>query len=131
MIRYDGQVYRSSFNRDGFKVASGGYVSVTVPGSYQGELSGICGINGVSAGAQNFVLPSGQKADVNYGKSNWQLGGYGGPNTKLSKWHLAWRPSVENCMFSKQECQNNLRDQASNRGRFIMTPWGRVDTNGM
>jgi hypothetical protein len=131
MIRYDGQVYRGSFNKDGFKVSSGGYVSVTVPGSYQGEMSGICGINGLSKGAQNFALPDGKVADVNYGKSNWELGGYGGPNTKLSQWHLSWRPSLETCMFSKQECEDNIKDKIANKNRFINTVFGRVDTRAI
>jgi len=131
MIRYDGQVYHGSFNKDGFKVSSGGYVSVTVPGSYQGEMVGICGVNGLSAGAQNFILPSGKLADVNYGQRNWQLGGYGGPNTKLSKWHLSWRPSMQDCMFSKSDCANNLKDQVGRKYRFVSTPWGRIDTSAM
>jgi hypothetical protein len=129
MIRYDGQLYHGSLDKDGFKVSSGGYVSVTVPGSYQGEMSGICGINGLSKGAQNFVLPDGNVADVNYGSNNWELGGYGGPNTKLSQWHLSWRPSLETCMFSKQECQDNLKDQVANKNRFINTVFGIVDTS--
>jgi hypothetical protein len=131
MIRYDGQLYHGSFNKDGFKVSSGGYVSVTVPGSYQGEMSGICGINGLSKGAQNFVLPGGNVADVDYGKNNWELGGYGGPNTKLSQWHLSWRPSLETCMFSKQECQDNIKDRISNKNRFVNTVFGRVDTRAV
>lgn len=131
MIRYDGQVYRGNFNKDGFVVRSGGYVSVTVPGSYQGEMVGICGLNGQSSGAVNFKLPSGAVADINYGQSNWALGGYGGPNSKLSKWHLSWRPSVNECMFSKQECQANLKDQVANRNRYVMTAFGRIDTRAM
>lgn len=131
MIRYDGQVYRGNFNKDGFVVRSGGYVSVTVPGSYQGEMVGICGVNGPSSGAVNFKLPSGANADVNYGKSNWALGGYGGPNSKLSRWHLSWRPSLNECMFSRQECQANLKDQAANRNRYVMTVFGRIDTRAM
>ena len=131
MIRYDGQVYRGNFNKDGFVVRSGGYVSVTVPGSYQGEMVGICGLNGQSSGAVNFKLPSGAIADINYGQSNWALGGYGGPNSKLSKWHLSWRPSLNECMFSRQECQANLKDQAVNRNRYVMTAFGRIDTRAM
>jgi hypothetical protein len=130
MIRYDGQVYHGSFNRDGFVVKSGGYVSVTVPGSYEGEMIGICGSNGPRAGPVNFKLPNGQLADVNYGKRNWGIGGYGGPYSKLSRWHLSWRPSVENCMFSKAECQRNLASQGGYR-RFIHTPFGRIDMNQM
>lgn len=131
MIRYDGKVYHGSFSKDGFSVRSGGYVSVTVPGSYQGEMIGICGANGPSGGSVNFKLPSGKAADINYGKSNWQLGGYGGPNSKLSKWHLSWRPSLDECMFSRQECQNNLKDQAVNKKRYVMTAFGRIDTSAI
>ena len=131
MIRYDGQVYHGSFNKDGFKVSSGGYVSVTVPGSYQGEMSGICGINGLSKGAQNFALPGGNVADVDYGKNNWELGGYGGPNTKLSKWHLSWRPTLDTCMFSKKECEENIKDKIANKNRFVNTVFGRVDTRAV
>jgi hypothetical protein len=131
MIRYDGKVYHANFNSNGFIVRSGGYVSVTVPGSYQGEMLGICGANGPSGGAVNFKLPNGQLADVSYGKHNWALGGYGGPNSKMSRWHLAWRPSMETCMFSKADCQRYLRDQNGAKNRFVRTVFGRVDMNAL
>jgi hypothetical protein len=130
MVRYAGQVFHGSFARDGFIVISGpSAVSVTVPGQYQGSMMGICGENGASASAANFKLPNGSLADVNYKQANWALGGYGGPYSKLSSWHLSWKPSLENCMFSKTECANNLK--SVNRvsvPRFISTPWGVIDT---
>ena len=129
MIRYDGVVYRNNFAKDGFSVSSGNsWVSVTVPGAYQGEMMGICGANGVSRAASNFILPSGAKADVAYGSSNWEFGGYGGANTKLSRWHLAWRPLVEDCMFSKADCQKNARPMGvASKPVWVRTPWGRVN----
>ena len=130
MIRYDGKTYHNNFNKDGFIVRGGNsFVSVTVPGSYQGEMTGICGDANPRSSPSNFKLPSGAVADVNYGKPNWQIGGYGGPFTKLSKWHLAWRPSLAQCMFSKSDCRTNLRDQLNkSRTRYVNTPFGRVDT---
>ena len=130
MVRYAGQVYHGSFARDGFIVIGGpGAVSVTVPGQYQGSMMGICGENGVSASAANFKLPNGSVADVNYKQPNWALGGYGGPYSKLSSWHLSWKPSLENCMFSKTDCANNLKSKKLvSVPRFISTPWGVIDT---
>ena len=130
MVRYAGQVFHGSFARDGFIVVGGpGAVSVTVPGSYQGSMMGICGENGPSASAANFKLPNGSLADVNYKQANWALGGYGGPYSKLSSWHLSWKPSLENCMFSAAECANNLKSKKLvSVPRFISTPWGVIDT---
>jgi hypothetical protein len=130
MVRYAGQVFHGSFARDGFIVIGGpGAVSVTVPGQYQGSMMGICGENGVAASAANFKLPNGALADVNYKQANWALGGYGGPYSKLSSWHLSWKPSLETCMFSKTECANNLKSKKLvSVPRFISTPWGMIDT---
>lgn len=129
MIRYDDKLYHNNFNKDGFIVKAGNsFVSVTIPGSYQGEMSGICGDANPNASSSNFKLPNGEIADVNYGKPNWQIGGYGGPFTKLSKWHLAWRPSLSKCMFSQNECKKNLLDQTRSKHRYINTPFGRIDT---
>ena len=130
-IRYAGVVYHGSFKKDGFDVQSGpSWVSVTVPGRYQNRMMGICGANAVSAGSHNFKLPNKSLANVNYGQVKWQVAGYGGRNTKLSKWQLSWRPTVAECMFSASECQNNLRDISEGRKRrFISTPFGTLDTN--
>ena len=130
MIRYDGKIYHNNFNKNGFIVRGGNTaVSVTVPGSYQGEMTGICGDANPKSSPSNFRLPSGAIADVNYGKPNWQIGGYGGPFTKLSKWHLSWRPSLSQCMFSQSDCRKNIQSQLTNsRNRYVNTPFGRVDT---
>jgi hypothetical protein len=130
MVRYAGQVFHGSFARDGFIVIGGpGAVSVTVPGQYQGSMMGICGENGVAASAANFKLPNGALADVNYKQANWALGGYGGPYSKLSLWHLSWKPTLGNCMFSATECANNLKSKKLvSVQRFISTPWGVIDT---
>jgi hypothetical protein len=131
-IRYDGKIYHNSFSKNGFVVRSGpSYVSVTVPGTYENDMVGICGANGPKASANNFKSPNGKLFDVNYGKRNWQLGGYGGSFTKMSRWHLSWRPSVDNCMFSKKECTDNIKDKNTARIRFVRTPWGRIDTNAL
>jgi hypothetical protein len=130
MIRYDGKIYHNNFNKNGFIVRGGNTaVSVTVPGSYQGEMTGICGDANPRSSPSNFKLPSGAIADVNYGKPNWQIGGYGGPFTKLSRWHLSWRPSLSQCMFSQSDCRKNLQAQLNkSRNRYVNTPFGRVDT---
>jgi len=130
-IRYAGQIYHGRFKADGFSVQSGpSWVSVTVPGRYENKMTGICGQNSASAGMYNYKLPNNNVADVNYGKAQWAIGGYGGRNTKLSKWQLAWRPSLADCMFSVKECANNLQDITERkRRRFISTPFGVIDTN--
>jgi hypothetical protein len=65
---------------------------------------------------------------VNYGKKNWGLAGYGGPATKLSLWHLSWRPTVSQCLFPPADCLSNLRPRSPSVKRFISTPWGVIDT---
>lgn len=129
VTKYADQTFRSSFRRDGFSVQVGpSFVSVTVPGTYENRMLGICGADRPSAGPHNFKLPSGALADVNYGKKNWALGGYGGPMTKLSQWHLSWRPPVASCLFPPAECLANLRPRSPSTKRFISTPWGVIDT---
>jgi hypothetical protein len=129
VTKYADQTFRSSFSRDGFSVQVGpSFVSVTVPGTYENRMLGICGADRPSAGPHNFKLPSGALADVNYGKPNWALGGYGGPMTKLSQWHLSWRPPISSCFFPPAECLANLRPRSPSAKRFISTPWGVIDT---
>ncbi len=129
VTKYADQTFRSSFRRDGFSVQVGpSFVSVTVPGTYENRMLGICGADRPSAGPHNFKLPSGALADVNYGKKNWALGGYGGPMTKLSQWHLSWRPPISACLFPPAECLVNLRPRSPSTKRFISTPWGVIDT---
>jgi hypothetical protein len=128
-IRYKGRVYHNSFSQDGFSVYGNGYVVVTVPGRYQDRMEGICGQNGWHRSSANFKLPDGSLADVNYGKHMWEVGGYGGPHSKLSKWQLAWRPTLEDCMFPRADCERNLRHGGGRKQRFVHTPWGRIDTN--
>jgi hypothetical protein len=108
-VRYNGVVYTSNMNKDGFIVRQDGTtLSVTVPPTYENGMTGICGTNSPVKGAHNFRLPDNTVADVDYGKPSWEMGGYGGPNTKLSRWHLAWKPSLADCLFSIDECKANL-----------------------
>lgn len=108
-IRYDGNIYTSSFSKDGFSVQqSGTTLVVAVPASYEGEMMGICGEDTPVQGVHNFRTPDGAIADVEYGQRGWEMGGYGGPNTKLSRWHLSWKPSLDQCMFSVNDCKANL-----------------------
>jgi hypothetical protein len=108
-IRYGSDVYTSSFSKDGFSVQqSGTTLTVTAPASYEGQMMGICGEDTPFQGNHNFRTPDGNIADVNYGQRGWEMGGYGGPNTKLSRWHLAWKPSLNQCLFSANECKTNL-----------------------
>jgi hypothetical protein len=127
-IRYQGKVYTNSFNQDGIRVSGGGQVTVTVPGWYTYRMEGVCGTNSPKAGAHNFQLPSGEAADVEYGRGNWAMGGYGGRGSKMSKWHLAWRPSVDECMFSRAQCSSNVADLAAAK-RQIVTKFGTVDVS--
>ena len=108
-IRYGGKVYTSNFNMDGFVVRQDGTtLSVTVPPSTEGGMTGVCGSNMAVKGVQNFLMPDGSVADIDYGKRGWEMGGYGGPYTKLSKWQLAWKPKLEDCLFDINECKANL-----------------------
>ncbi len=108
-IRYGNNIYTFNFNAGGFLVSqSGSSLSITVPGSYEGLMMGVCGEDTPIKGAHNFKGPNGVVMDVDYGKPNWEMGGHGGPDTKLSKWHLSWKPSLDQCMFGLDECKKNL-----------------------
>lgn len=108
-VRYGNNVYTSNFNQDGLIVKQDGTtLTVTVPPNYENEMTGVCGEDTPNKGAHNFKLPNGDLADVDYGKSGWEMGGYGGPNTKLSKWHLSWKPTLDTCLFTLNECKSNL-----------------------
>lgn len=108
-IRYGGKVYTSNFKMDGYIVRQDGTtLSVTVPPTTEGVMTGVCGANTADKGAQNFLMPDGSVADIDYGKKGWDMGGYGGPNTKLSRWQLAWKPKLEDCLFDINECKSNL-----------------------
>ena len=108
-IRYGNNVYTSRFSGDGFIVnQEGTSLSVTVPGSYEGSMMGICGEDTPLKGAHNYKGPDGIIMNVNYGKPGWEMGGYGGPNTLLSKWHLSWKPSIADCLFNTDDCKINL-----------------------
>jgi von Willebrand factor type D domain len=107
MIRYMGKTYANNFNQNGLSVETkGDTVIVKASDEYEGEMEGVCGENTANSGANNFRLPSGELADVDYKKPNWQMGGYGGPSSKLSRWHLAWKPTQ--CMFTAAECKKYL-----------------------
>jgi hypothetical protein len=93
---------------EGFGVLiEGGYCGVletSVPTSYYGKMGGICGNgDGVKNNADYFA-PNGVVMDVKRGTKNWEMSGYNGPTSPLSKWQLAWKPTGSNCYFAK-ECE--------------------------
>ena len=93
---------------DGFGIlVTGGYCGVletSVPESYYGKMSGICGnANGLKENA-DYVTPAGVVVDVKRGTKSWEMSGYGGPTAYLSKWQLSWKPYGTDCLF-KTGCE--------------------------
>ena len=97
--------------KNGFMaMIAGGYcgvLEVNVPMSYYGKMQGICGNADGNKNADDFKDVNGKTMDVNYGAKSWEMSGYGGPTSPLSKWQLAWKPKGTSCYFAK-ECDQDL-----------------------
>ena len=93
---------------EGFGVlVTGGYCGVletSVPEIYYGKMSGICGNGNGVRDNNDYVTPSGVVVDVKRGTKSWEMSGYGGPTSYLSKWQLAWKPYGTDCLF-KAGCE--------------------------
>jgi hypothetical protein len=97
---------------NGFSVMiSGGYCGVletNVPTDFFGKMQGICGnADGVKSVA-DYADPNGAVLNVNRGAKNWEMGGYNGPDSPVSKWQLSWKPHGTECYFAK-ECENGAQ----------------------
>jgi hypothetical protein len=97
---------------NGFSVViSGGYCGVletNVPTAFFGKMQGICGNADGVKDTKDYSNPNNAVMNVNRGAKNWEMGGYNGPNSPLSKWQLAWKPHGSECYFSK-ECENGVQ----------------------
>ena len=96
---------------NGFSVMiSGGYCGVletNVPTMFFGKMQGICGnADGAKNGA-DYIDPNGATMNVNYGGKNWEMSGYNGPDSPLSKWQLSWKPRGSECYFTK-DCEGGV-----------------------
>ena len=81
----------------------GGYCGVletSVPTNYYGRMGGICGNADGAKNAADYFSPSGEIMNVNRGASQWEMTGYNGPTSPLSKWQLAWKPVGSRCYFA-------------------------------
>ena len=89
---------------DGFSVmVEGGYcgaLEVNVPTTYFGKMKGLCGNADGTATTSDYSSPDGKIMDVKRGAKDWQMSGYGGPSSPLSKWQLAWKPVGVECLFA-------------------------------
>ena len=89
---------------EGFGVLiTGGYCGVletSVPTSHYGQMGGICGNADGAQNAADYFSPSGEIMNVNRGAKQWEMAGYNGPNSPLSKWQLAWKPIGSRCYFA-------------------------------
>ena len=88
----------------GFSVMiEGGYcgtLEVNVPSTYFGKMKGLCGNADGTATTSDFSSPDGKVMDVKRGAKDWQMSGYGGPTSPLSKWELSWKPTGAECLFA-------------------------------
>jgi hypothetical protein len=81
----------------------GGYCGVletSVPTTYYGRMGGICGNADGAKNAADYFSPSGEIMNVNRGAKQWEMTGYNGPTSPLSKWQLAWKPIGSHCYFT-------------------------------
>jgi len=81
----------------------GGYCGVletSVPKTHYGRMGGICGNADGAKNAADYFSPSGELMDVNRGAKQWEMSGYNGPASPLSKWQLAWKPVGSRCYFA-------------------------------
>jgi hypothetical protein len=89
---------------DGFgALIIGGYCGVletSVPKTHYGRMGGICGNADGAKNAADYFSPSGELMDVNRGAKQWEMSGYNGPASPLSKWQLAWKPIGSRCYFA-------------------------------
>ena len=130
-IRYGKQVVEWKTNKakstgvkittpNGFSVMiTGGYCGVletNVPTSFFGKMQGICGnADGVKSAA-DCMNPNGVIMNVNYGAKKWEMSGYAGPDSPLSKWQLSWKPRGSECYFAK-DCEGGVQTR-----KVIATP---------
>ena len=96
---------------NGFSVMiSGGYCGVletNVPTSFFGKMQGICGNADGAKNTGDYTNPNGEIMNVNYGAKKWEMSGYGGPDSPLSKWQLSWKPRGTECYFAK-DCESGV-----------------------
>jgi len=76
-----------------------GVVEVNAPAEYFGKVYGLCGNADGKRDANDFMSPEGSVMNVNYGQRKWEMSGYNGPTSALSKWQLAWFPKGNDCFF--------------------------------
>jgi hypothetical protein len=81
-----------------------GVLEVNVPQEYFGKMEGICGNADGKRDGNDFADGYGKTMNVNYGTKNWEMSGYGGPTSPLSKWQLAWKALGTDCLF-KVDCE--------------------------
>jgi len=105
---------------NGFSVMiSGGYCGVletNVPTAFFGKMEGICGnADGVKSNT-DYANPSGAVLNVNRGSKKWEMSGYYGPDSPISKWQLSWKPIGAECYFAI-ECETGVQTR-----KVVATP---------
>ena len=88
-------------------LVAGGYcgtLEVNAPEPYYGKMQGLCGNADGVRDTSDYKDPTGVVLDVKRGTKGWEMSGYGGPTSPLSKWQLSWKPTGTDCFFSK-ECE--------------------------
>jgi hypothetical protein len=88
-------------------LVAGGYcgtVEINAPEPFYDKMQGLCGNADGVRDTSDYKDPSGVILDVKRGTKNWEMSGYGGPTSPLSKWQLSWKPTGTDCFFAK-ECE--------------------------
>jgi hypothetical protein len=114
---------------NGFGVmVMGGYcgvVEINVPQNYFNNVSGICGNADNKRDVNDYKNPDGQLMNVNRGARNWEMSGYYGPTTPLSKWQLAWKPLGSDCFF-QTGCEPATSTRTLTSARRVSSPPSRA-----
>jgi hypothetical protein len=86
-------------------------------------MGGICGNGDGARNSADYFAPNGAIMDVKRGTKKWEMSGYNGPTSPLSKWQLAWKPTGSNCYFAK-DCESSpqLPQQVSIKASPVPAP---------
>ena len=88
-------------------LVAGGYcgtIEINAPEPFYGKMQGLCGNADGVRDNSDYKDPTGKVLDVKRGTRGWEMSGYGGPTSPLSKWQLSWKPKGTDCFFAK-ECE--------------------------
>jgi len=109
-------------------MVTGGYcgvVEINVPQNYFGKVCGLCGNADGKKNQNDFSNPAGQVMNVKFGTKKWEMSGYNGPTSLLSKWEISWMPVGDQCIF-KTGCPQGPNTVTRSVNKFNSQPESKV-----